>query len=260
MRFALLSDIHANLHALHACLAHARARQVDRFIFLGDLVGYGGDPSPVVEHVMQMALNEGAIVLLGNHDVLALRPPRTVTTMGDYTASWTNAQLSPEHLDWLGSLPLTCQIGSSLFVHASAHAPYEWHYVYERPIAHTSLLATEDWQGVRYVFCGHTHVQTLFCQTGERNAARTQVARVVTDTPLLLAAQKKWHASIGSVGQPRDGNPHAMYAVLELPDLDKDAPSNITFFRIPYDYSAAADTIRRVGLFDFFADRLEEGR
>ena len=260
MRLALLSDIHANLHALHACLAHARARQVDRFIFLGDLVGYGGDPSPVVEHIMQMALNEGAMVLLGNHDVLALRPPRTVTTMGDYTASWTNAQLSPEHLDWLGSLPLTCQIGNSLFVHASAHAPYEWNYVYERPVAHTSLLAADDWHDVRYVFSGHTHVQMLFCQTLEKHGARTQTARVVTDTPLLLSPQKKWQASIGSVGQPRDGNPHAMYALLETPDLDTSIPAQLTFFRIPYDYSAAADTIRRVGLFDFFADRLEEGR
>lgn len=260
MRFALLSDIHANLHALHACLAHARARQVDRFVFLGDLVGYGGDPAPVVEHIRQMTLSEGAIALLGNHDVLAIRPPRTVTTMGDYTASWTHSQLSPEHLDWLGSLPLTSQIGSCLFVHASVHAPYEWNYVYERPVAHISLQAADAWQGVRYVFCGHTHVQTLFCQTREKEDFRTQAARVVTDTPMALHPQRKWHSSIGSVGQPRDGNPHAMYALLDVSDTDNHAPAELTFFRIPYDYSAAADTIRRAGLNDFFADRLAEGR
>ena len=147
-----------------------------------------------------------------------------------------------------------------LFVHASVHAPYDWNYVYERQAAHDSLCAAGAWSGARYIFCGHAHVQALFCQGGDKENPRTQTVRIAADVALSLASQKKWHTSVGSVGQPRDGNPHAMYVLFDVPDASSSDPAEITFCRVPYDYSAAADTIRRAGLNDFFADRLEEGR
>ena len=125
MKFALLSDIHANLQALDACLAHARAQRVQRFAFLGDLVGYGADPCAVVERI-RLLTEEGAIVLKGNHDEMAISPPPSVKTVGDSTAQWTHEQLSDEQRNWLDALPLTAQHENAVFVHASLDGPELW--------------------------------------------------------------------------------------------------------------------------------------
>ena len=100
MKWALLSDIHANLQALQACLAHARTQGVDKWAILGDLVGYGADPQPVLETIMALH-DEGALVLQGNHDAMAVQPPAVVKTVGESTALWTHSQLSPAQRAWL---------------------------------------------------------------------------------------------------------------------------------------------------------------
>eukprot|EP01041_Mallomonas_annulata_P037635 gene37635-60974_t len=151
MRLALLSDIHGNIQALDACLAHARAQQVQRFAFLGDLVGYGANPAEVIERVTLLT-EEGAIVLKGNHDDMAVRPPPTVRTVGDSTATWTHQQLSPTVRLWLDTLPYTLHLDSVLLVQASAVAPDLWRYVYDQRAATASLNAASVWPGVRYVF------------------------------------------------------------------------------------------------------------
>ena len=162
MRIALLSDIHANIQALDACLAHARAQQAQRFVFLGDMVGYGADPSPVINRIMLLT-EEGALALLGNHDAMALTPPAEMKTVGDSTAAWTHRQLSDAQRQWLSSLPLTLQQDQTLFVHASADNPERWRYVYDARAAAASLdAAAQEWAGVHYVFGGHVHLQTLY--------------------------------------------------------------------------------------------------
>ena len=93
MKLALLSDIHANIQAMDACLEHARGQGAQRFAVLGDLVGYGGDPGAVVQRVMAMAQG-GALVIKGNHDEKAVTPPLEPKTMGDVTAAWTHSQLT----------------------------------------------------------------------------------------------------------------------------------------------------------------------
>ena len=95
MKLALLSDIHANIQAFEACLAHARAHGAQQFALLGDLVGYGADPVAVVAQAQALAA-QGALLVKGNHDALAVRPPAVVQTVGDSTAAWTHAQLSAE--------------------------------------------------------------------------------------------------------------------------------------------------------------------
>ena len=119
MRLALLSDIHANIHALDACLAHARAQKAQRFVFLGDLVGYGADPSAVLQRI-QLLTEEGAMVLQGNHDAMAVAPPAEIKTVGDSTAAWTHSQLSEDQRAWIDALPLTLQLDNILFVHAKS--------------------------------------------------------------------------------------------------------------------------------------------
>ncbi len=90
MKLALLSDIHANVQALQACLTHAGQQGANQFALLGDMVGYGGDPSPVMDRIMQMA-QVGAVVLKGNHDAMALNPPQQSSVIGEATAAWTHA-------------------------------------------------------------------------------------------------------------------------------------------------------------------------
>jgi diadenosine tetraphosphatase ApaH/serine/threonine PP2A family protein phosphatase len=250
MRFALLSDIHSNLQALDACLAHARQQQVQRFMFLGDLVGYGANPVEVVDRIMLLT-EEGAEVLMGNHDAMAVNPPTAADTVGDVTALWTHQQLPAGHRAWLANLPMTLHYDTALFVHASADRPDLWRYVYDARAAAASLDAASTWPGVRYVFGGHVHVQSLYYRgAGDSLMRFTPQPGVAVPVP----KHRQWLGTIGSVGQPRDGVPHSMYAVL---DTDR---AQLTFHRVAYDHYAAAAAIRKAGLPEFFADRLERGR
>jgi diadenosine tetraphosphatase ApaH/serine/threonine PP2A family protein phosphatase len=250
MRLALLSDVHSNIQALDACLAHARGQQVQRFAFLGDLVGYGANPQEVIDRVMLLT-EEGAMVLKGNHDEMAVRPPPQVKTIGDSTAEWTHRQLGLSALLWLDTLPYAIHLDTVLLVHASADAPELWRYVYDQRSATASLNAANDWPGVRYVFGGHVHLQTLYYR-GATDGLMAFAPQPGVAIP--VPQHRQWLATIGSVGQPRDGNPKAMYAVL---DTER---AQLTFHRIPYDHYSAAAAIRRTGLPEFFAHRLEVGR
>jgi len=250
MRLALLSDIHANEQALDACLAHARALGVDRWAILGDLVGYGAAPVPVVQRVMALA-EQGALVVQGNHDAMAAHPEDAGKTLGASTAAWTHDQLDPTQRIFLASLPLTRRMDSVLLVHASADAPGQWHYVHDERAATASLDAAAAQPEVRYVFVGHVHQQTLYYRGAGRGLMRfAPTAGVPVPTP----GHRHWLATVGSVGQPRDGDPRAMYAI-----FDADA-RQLTFHRVAYDHAAAAAAILRAGLPEFFATRLEDGR
>ena len=250
MRLALLSDIHGNIQALDACLAHARAQRAQRFAFLGDLVGYGADPGAVVDRVMLMT-EEGAIVLKGNHDAMAIHPPAEVKTIGDSTASWTHRQLNRVQREWIDQLPLTSMLDNALLVHASADGPELWRYVYDERAATASLDAATSSAEVRYVFGGHVHEQTLYYR-GATSGLMKFIPQPGVAVP--VPRHRQWLATVGSVGQPRDGKPASMYALF---DTER---SQLTFHRVPYNHAEAAAAIRRVGLPDFFAERLEKGR
>jgi diadenosine tetraphosphatase ApaH/serine/threonine PP2A family protein phosphatase len=250
MKVAFLSDIHANIQALDACLAHAREQGVEQFAILGDLVGYGADPVAVVRQV-QMLAAQGAWVVKGNHDAMAVSPPAQVSSVGDSTAGWTHAQLNSELLDFLDKLPLTLQQNNILLVHASANEPELWRYVVDERSAGASLDAAAKWEDVRYVFGGHVHEQTLYYRgAGTKLMCFNPTPGVAVPMP----KHRRWLATIGSVGQPRDGNSQAMYALFDT------TKSRLTFHRVSYDHDTAAAAIRQAGLPAYFADRLELGR
>ena len=250
MRLALLSDIHANIQALEACITHARAQQAERFVFLGDMVGYGANPGAVVDRIRQLT-EEGAMAIQGNHDAMAVTPPLEVRTVGDSTAAWTHHELSADQREWTSRLPLTLQHESALFVHASANDPQLWRYVYDARAAQDSLSAAAAWPGVQYVFGGHVHLQALYYQ-GTDGALMPFAPQPGVAIP--VPSHRQWLATVGSVGQPRDGNTLAMYCLFDT------AGAQLTFHRVRYDHFAAAAAIRSAGLHEFFADRLERGR
>jgi diadenosine tetraphosphatase ApaH/serine/threonine PP2A family protein phosphatase len=247
MRIALFADIHSNLDALTACLTEAEARGAERYAFLGDLVGYGAEPGAVIDLIEGYAAR-GAVVVRGNHDAAALAGD--TDTMRDVAASaidWTRTQLDPRQLAFLGGLPLTVREGEVLYVHASAEQPAQWTYVSDEYMAARSLAAAG---GARYVLSGHVHEPTLFyTSAAERPVPFTPVPGKAIPVP----AHRRWLAIVGSVGQPRDHNTAASWAML---DLDR---HTLTFHRVPYDWRSAAAKIRAAGLPEFLASRIERG-
>lgn len=245
MRIALLTDIHANREAFAACLDHAGRHQIDRYVFLGDYVGYGADPVWVIEKVMEYA-QAGAIVLRGNHDAAALDGAERMNESATIAMEWTRTQLGSSHCDFIRDLPLQYEEGGRLYVHANAYAPAEWGYVTDLYAASRSLIATQ----AQATFCGHTHVPMLFNMslTG-KIASFEPVDRV----EIPLTPRRRWLAVIGSVGQPRDNNPAACYAVLDT------QRSILTYIRVPYDVDTAARKIRDAGLPIGLSLRLLEG-
>lgn len=255
MRLALLSDLHANLQALDACLAHARTQGVDRYAFLGDLVGYGADPVGVVDQVMALQA-QGALVIQGNHDAMAVAPPPGNVSMGSSTADWTHRQLGAEHRRFLADLPLTATLEHVLLVHASADKPDAWRYVDGERAAMACLdaawgLGVVDGAAPNQVMVGHVHHQTLFYQGAGRGL---MPFRPTPGVGVPLPRSRACVVTVGSVGQPRDGDPRAMYVIFDM------AAARLTFHRVPYDHTAAAQAIRQAGLPEYFAHRLETGR
>ena len=252
MKIALLSDIHANRQALDACLQHARAQGAEQFALLGDLVGYGGEPVAVVEQVRDLA-RQGALCVLGNHDAMALAPPANPRNRSELGAQWTHDQLGNSHIAFLQTLPLTARLGASaLLVHASADMPAQWRYVEDSNAAERSMTAAQGIDpAIRYVFCGHVHEQVLYFLTPTAKLMRFAPEPGV---PVPVPTHRQWLGIVGSVGQPRDGDARAMYALFD------DTARQITFYRVPYDHLAAAAAIRAAGLPGFYADRLEKGQ
>lgn len=246
MKLALFADIHANLEALEACLAHAKTLGAQRYAFLGDLVGYGADPVAVLELIERYAA-EGAVVVLGNHDALAIgRSSDDLNANARAAISWTQKQLAEKQRAFLADLPLAVKQEDILFVHASAAVPEEWTYVSGTVEAERSMQAAH----ARVVFCGHVHEQMLYYMGA---SGRPMPFRPVPGTPIPTARHRRWLAIVGSAGQPRDDNNAACYA---MADLER---ARLTYFRVPYDYRLAAQKIRAAGLPERLAIRLERG-
>ncbi len=261
MKLALISDIHANRQALQACLDHARGQSADQLAFLGDLVGYGGDPVAVLDQIMDLA-TQGAWVLRGNHDDMALNPlvaSAGSATTGSQGAQWTHDQLSAAQRAFLAALPLTLTHEALLLVHASADQPAAWRYVNDEGAAGRCLARALALYpsppavppAAPHVLVGHVHHQTLYYQGAGRQLMRFMPRPGV---PVPVPTHRPLVATVGSCGQPRDGDPRAMYALYDL------TAQKITFHRVPYNHAQAAAAVRGAGLPASFADRLEHGR
>jgi diadenosine tetraphosphatase ApaH/serine/threonine PP2A family protein phosphatase len=246
MRIALLADVHANREALEACLRHARSVGVEQYVFLGDLVGYGADPEWVLDTAIEYS-RQGALVVLGNHDAaVCTGPERTMHEDAQAVSAWMRSRITPAQREFLAGLPLSRERSDSLFVHANAWKPGGWEYVATATEARRSLDATL----CRFTFCGHLHVPALYHQG---STGRVALFTPVAGVGIPLGAHHRWLAVLGAVGQPRDGNPAASYAVHDL------ARRELTFHRVPYDVESAARKIHEAGLPSWLGTRLETG-
>jgi diadenosine tetraphosphatase ApaH/serine/threonine PP2A family protein phosphatase len=257
MRIAFMADLHANREAFEACLAHARTQGADRLVFLGDYVNYGADPEWVVQALMEH-VEKGGVALRGNHDAAVGGGDGSMNSPAEVALEWTRNQLGAAHRAFLAGLPLTHAEDGLLCVHADASAPSKWSYVTDTEDAARSLRATN----AHLTLCGHVHKPALYNvpegsgssgASGAARASKTTAFRPVAGIPVPLLPRRRWLAIVGSVGQPRDGNPAAAYALVDT------VRAEITTFRVAYDIEAAAEKIRAAGLPAVLADRLKWG-
>lgn len=246
MLLAILSDIHANREAFEAALAAARTAGASRFALLGDTVGYGADPEWCTDQAMRLAA-EGAIVLRGNHDDAVGNPSVSMNATAILAIDWTRRQLGSEARAFLAARPLEVRDGDCLFVHADASAPADWNYVRDADDAGRHLAGCT----ARVSFCGHIHRPALYCTAP---GGKVTHFRPVSPAPVPLLSQRRWLAVMGAVGQPRDGNPAAAFALYNTESAE------LRFLRVAYDVETAAGKIRAAGLPASLADRLFEGR
>jgi len=250
VRILILSDIHANLEALEACLAAAPPH--DRVFNLGDIVGYGANPNEVTERSREL----GTVFVRGNHD----KACSGVTSLEDFNpiaglaVLWTRQKLKPDNLSFLHDLPSgpISPVEGLQCVHGSPRDEDE--YVLMRRDAY-SILGRAS---APVTFFGHTHVQGGFWIDDETDEEGGLELKYTSRTGLQqltvqLRETGKYMINPGSIGQPRDGDPRAAFLIY---DTEQRA---VTFFRVPYDIAAAQEKIFAAGLPERLAIRLEEG-
>jgi diadenosine tetraphosphatase ApaH/serine/threonine PP2A family protein phosphatase len=242
MRIALFADIHGNRHAFAACLEQARELGAERIMLLGDFVGYGADPAWVVAAATELVAR-GALAVRGNHDSAASDHGERMNDAAQIAIEWTRGELGPAERRFLEELPLTHEEDDRLYVHADASRPEAWRYVLDEADAALSLRATS----AAITLCGHVHQPMLYrlSRTGQLASFRPK-----TGLAIPLHADERWLAVLGSVGQPRDGNPAAAFALFDTQRRE------LTYCRAPYDVEAAAAAIRSKGLPALLAHRL----
>jgi diadenosine tetraphosphatase ApaH/serine/threonine PP2A family protein phosphatase len=243
---AVFADIHANRQAFSACLDFARARGAERIICLGDYVGYGADPEWSIETVMGL-VDGGAIAVRGNHDNAIGATTETMNAEAQVAIEWTRGRLDAAQRRFLADLPMTLHEDDRLYVHSEASHPAQWRYVQSTADAARSIMAAK----AHITFCGHIHRPALYSMS---STAKMTSFVPTSGVSVQLLPGRRWLAVLGSVGQPRDGNPAASFALFDTSSRE------ITYCRVAYDVEAAAMRIRENGLPRWLADRLLVGR
>jgi len=240
MKIAIISDMHANLPALNAVLGAIEAEGVDRTICGGDLVGYNAEPREVVAKIRALDIP----CVMGNHDAAAVgvTDPENFNTPARAAVEWTAQQLDDDSLEYLRGLPYVMRVESFTVVHGTLHKPEQWGYIFN------AYEAEEHFQHQRDTLCfiGHSHIPGAFIAGDMITASRS--------SRLRIQAGHRYVINVGSVGQPRDNNPAASYAVYDMVE------NTVHFRRVPYDVRATQQKILDAGLPSVLAMRLALGK
>lgn len=240
MRYGVFSDVHSNLEAFQVVLNYYQKQQIDRYIFLGDIVGYGSNPQETIALLKRL----NAICIAGNHDLAAVDKfdVNSFNSFAREALLWTKKQLDYESKIFLSKFSLTYEEDDFICVHGSLDDPYRFNYVkdMEDALNNFSLLKK------RICFIGHSHSAEAYClRKGEIFHAKKEI--------ITLAADAKYIVNVGSVGQPRDHDLRASACVF---DTDK---NTILFKRFEYDIKKAAGKIIAQGLPEILGERLYAG-
>ncbi len=231
MRYLVLSDVHSNLEALLACLSDAKKHNFERILCLGDIVGYGANPNECIE----LLRKKDAICLMGNHDAACTEQ------LSLQCVEWTKKQLLLENKKFLAELPVFFSCEWVLAIHGTPASPIE-EYMDEEKAKIALEKVAED-----LVLCGHTHKPFKVEEKGH-------LEPIAGDETIIELDRKRTVVSLPAVGQPRDRNPKAGYAILDFEE------KTLEIRRVEYEVEKAAKKIKQAGLPEFIAERLKEGR
>jgi predicted phosphodiesterase len=240
MRYAVIADIHGNLEALQVVLADIKEQKCTHVVCLGDVVGYGANPKECLDIIRGMNIP----VVKGNHDeyIGVDVNPEGFNDAAAEAVTWSRAQLTEDDRKWLRELKYFRLVANFSIVHATLDGPQRWGYVFEK----LEAAASFTYQNTQVCFFGHTHVPVAFIRdTGVRGG---------TYSKFRVEAGKKYFVNVGSVGQPRDGNPKSAYVIYDL------VQQTIELRRLDYPIAEAQRKIRAAGLPERLAERLASGK
>ncbi|MEW6050071.1 MAG: metallophosphoesterase family protein [Candidatus Zixiibacteriota bacterium] len=242
MRLAVISDIHANLEALEAVLRDCETHKVDTIYCLGDVVGYGGDPSPCLKLVDQHC----PVKLMGNHEyaALGLLSGQIMNSVAKESMDWTQSQLTDHDFSILADLEMDARYENLYFVHASPHEPDKWHYVLTGIEADTAFRSFDD----QICFIGHSHLPMIFAKAPDGSS------RQQTGHDFAPDDENRYIVNVGSVGQPRDNDPRGCYVTYDSVERE------IEYHRVSYDIDLTQRKMARARLPQLLIDRLLVGR
>ncbi len=242
MRYAIISDVHGNLAALEKVLRRIEIEHCDRIICLGDLVGYGPFPNECIQLVQKVA----ALTLAGNHDhaSIGLLDMEYFNPYAKTAMEWTITALTQESKDYLATLGLERHERGAFFVHATPCNPADWNYIMTLHEADYNFACFED--GV--CFIGHSHIPVAFSLNG------TAKIKIYRETTIGFDEKSRYIVNVGSVGQPRDGNPEAAFGIFDT------EPGTFQLVRVDYDILATQRAMMALNLPKFLIDRIQYGR
>lgn len=244
---AIISDIHGNVDALAVVLEDIAANRCRAMVCLGDIIGYGPEPGACVNLVREYA----SAVVIGNHEAMFLEILKAGPRAREKTnAMWKALALAREELTksdraWIRKLPLTAIARETTFVHGSLHLPHEFDYIFNEQSAKMNFAVQET----PFSFHGHTHVPVVWEEKGKEVTGYTP-----EEAPIQLDPAFRYAICVGSVGQPRDEDPRASYALFE-PETRR-----LAIRRLKYNIPRAMDRFRERGLGGFHLERLAEGQ
>ena len=238
--YAVLGDIHSNLEALTVVLEDAAERGANAFVCVGDVVGYNANPAECLEKIKEI----DAVVCRGNHDHYCSHDEclEDFHPLAANVIDWTRKQLTSAQLQYLKELKYYVRLNGFTVVHSTLDMPEKWGYVFDSLEANAHF----NYQSTSLCFHGHTHVPLVF--------EKSSRARRLNVDKLNLSLGVKYFVNVGSVGQPRDGNPDASYVLYNMENRE------IEFRRLKYDVAKAQRKVRKVGLPERLAERLALGK
>ncbi|MFO7884860.1 MAG: metallophosphoesterase family protein [Desulfobacteraceae bacterium] len=243
MRIAVFSDVHSNEEALRAFIEHSITRKINRYVCLGDIVGYGASPNSCIRLLKAMP---GVHFVLGNHDTAAVGGNHNMGRDAARSLSWTKRRLSENSVVFLKNMKERIQKDNVLFCHANPCGVSDWYYISDKSCISRTFFLTR----AKILFAGHTHKAAFI--------TRKNFLCVYMNTPenravVPVAKTNRQIFNCGSIGQPRDGDPRASYLIYDT------CRKVVEFYRVGYDYQLAAQKIKAAGLPDKLWLRLEKG-
>lgn len=242
MKLAIISDIHSNIHALTSVLAEMEKQKVDRMFALGDIVGYNAFPSEVIE----LLIDKEICSIMGNHDIVCCgrENPVWFNSTAREAALWTRRKLSEKEIKHLRELPNEKMIQPTIYaVHGSPLSRDD--YMIDMMDALNCFQHLPD-KNIQICFFGHTHIPAIFSSHGPSHDSFGVGKQ-------LLSPRNRYFINPGAVGQPRDGDPRASFAILDSEE------TSVEIIRVEYDIASAKKAVIDAGLPNFLAERLQVG-